>query len=156
MGALLRRGVTASLRGPACGQSGQTNVVAVFTMAQIDELHDRWGRAESLGEYFRGLAGIGVVRFESFVADGHSEYFGADGHSVVSPPHHEILVVAEVSDRPSFLNHLRRHVAGETSYLEMTAGLASSGIAKWVVDTVALTFTYRDRAGTAVLVEHAT
>jgi hypothetical protein len=63
----------------------------MFTMAQIDELHDRLGRAETLAEYVRGLAAIGVVRFDSFVIDGHSEFVGADGHRVVSPAYHEVL-----------------------------------------------------------------
>ena len=125
----------------------------MFTWAEIDELHARLGRAESLAEYFRGLAAIGVVRFESFVTDGHSEFFGRDGQRVVSPPHHDVLAVAEVSDRDAFLEHLRRHSDGQTSYSQMSAGLAESGVAKWVADTEALTMTYCDRDGRILLVE---
>jgi hypothetical protein len=39
----------------------------------------------------RALAAIGVVRFESYVIDGHPDFFGADGHRVASPAHHECL-----------------------------------------------------------------
>jgi uncharacterized protein YbcV (DUF1398 family) len=122
-------------------------------MAQIDDLHARLGRAASLIDYLRGLAAIGVVRFESFVTDGHSEFVSADGYQLVSPIYHQPLAVAEVSDRDAFLEHLRRHSAGETSYLEMSQGLAASGIEKWIADTAALTMTYRDRAGVALLIE---
>ena len=122
-------------------------------MAQIEELHDRLGRADSLADYLRGLAVIGVVRFDSYVADGHSEFRGADGQRVESEAHHEVLEVAEVSDRRAFLEHLRRHSDGETSYRQMSVGLAESGVAKWVADTRALTMTYCDRAGTILLVE---
>lgn len=122
-------------------------------MDQIDELHARLGSAESLADYLRGLAAIGVVRFESFLTDGHSEFIGADGRKVTSPPHHAELVVAEFSDRAALLDHLRRHQDKETSYLEMSAGLAASGVEKWVADTAALTMTYVDRAGRALLVE---
>jgi uncharacterized protein YbcV (DUF1398 family) len=125
----------------------------VFTIAQIDDLHARLGRAETLADYLRGLAAIGVVRFDSFVTDGHSEFFSADGYQVASPTHHHALAVAEVSDRGAFLEHLRRHSAGETSYLEMSEGLAASGIEKWIADTATLTMTYCDRAGVALLVE---
>ena len=125
----------------------------MFTMAQIDDLHARLGRADSLGDYLRGLAVAGVVRFESFVSDDHSEFFSADGLRVVSPAHHEVLPVAEVSDRSTFLVHLRRHSAGETSYLEISEGLAESGVEKWVADTTALTMSYLDRAGAVLLVE---
>lgn len=125
----------------------------VFTLAQIDDLHARLGRADSLPEYLRALAVIGVVRYESFVTDGHSGFFDANGHRVVSEAHHAVLAVAEVSDRTAFLEHLRRHAAGETSYVEMSAGLAACGVEKWVADTDALTLTYRDRSGAALLAE---
>jgi uncharacterized protein YbcV (DUF1398 family) len=122
-------------------------------MAQIDGLHARLGRADSLADYLRGLAAIGVARFDSFVTDGHSEFFSADGRRVISPAHHKMLAVAEVSDRDTFLEHLRHHSDGETSYLEMSEGLAEAGVEKWVADTTAMTMTYRDRAGVALLVE---
>ena len=122
-------------------------------MAQIDDLHARLGRADTLAAYLQGLATLGVVRFESYLADGHSEYVDADGRRVVSPAHHEVLTVAEESDLDSFLEHLRRHHDGETSYVEMSEGLASSGVEKWVADTFALTMTYVDRAGVELLVE---
>jgi uncharacterized protein YbcV (DUF1398 family) len=125
----------------------------MFTMAQIDDLHDRLGRADSLADYLRGLAAIGVVRFESFVTDGRSEYFSADDQRVVSAAHHEVLVVSQPSDRDAFLEHLRRHADGETSYVEMCRGLAAAGVEKWVADTSDLTMTYRDRAGVALLVD---
>lgn len=87
------------------------------------------------------------------MSDGHSEFFSAQGDRVVSPAHHEFFAVAEVSDRPAFLEHLRRHGDGASSYVEMSAGLAASGVEKWVADTRALTLTYCDRAGATLLVE---
>ncbi len=77
----------------------------------------------------------------------------SDGGRVVSPPHHEVLKVAEASDRHSFLEHLRRHADKKTTYLEMSAGLAASGVEKWVADTAALTMAYYDRAGRVLLVD---
>ncbi len=128
-------------------------MLVMFTMAQIDELHARFGRAQSLADYLRALAAIGVTRFDSFVTDGHSEFLGAEGQRVVSPPHHDELAIDEVSNRAAFLDHLQRHLEGKTSYADMSAGLAASGVEKWVADTTALTMTYLDRAGTALLVE---
>jgi len=125
----------------------------MFTWAQIEDLHSRLGRADSLGDYLRGLAGLGIVRFDSYVTDGHSEFFGADGHHVVSPAHHAVLAVAEVSDRDAFLAHLRDHAEGRTSYVEMSEGLADSGAEKWVGDTEALTLTYWGRDGQVLLVD---
>ena len=125
----------------------------MFSMAEIDELHVQLGRADTLRDYLQGLYAIGVVRFDSFVSDGHSEFVGKDGHRVVSPPHHAVLEVAGAGDRSAVVEHLRRHGDGETSYLQMSTDLAASGIAKWVADTGNLTMAYCDLNGAAVLIE---
>lgn len=52
---------------------------------QIDDLHTRLGSAKSLPEYVRALKALGVERYDSYLADGHSEYFGQGGQTVVSP-----------------------------------------------------------------------
>ncbi|MFZ0814629.1 MAG: DUF1398 family protein [Candidatus Sulfotelmatobacter sp.] len=124
----------------------------MFTIEQIDNLHARLGSAKMFTEYVLALQALGVERYDSYLADGHSEYFG-HGHTVVSPPVHEVLPVAETSQRETFLEHLRRHERRETSYLEMSSGLAQSGIEKWTVDTVQMTMTFYDKAGSEMLVE---
>jgi Protein of unknown function (DUF1398) len=88
------------------------------------------------GSVARGLSGSMCWRLRSsasnstipYLADGHSEYFGQGGHRVVSPAVHEVLPVAETGQRETFLQHLRRHELRETTYLEMSRGLAQSGI----------------------------
>jgi uncharacterized protein YbcV (DUF1398 family) len=66
---------------------------------------------------------------------------------------HDELTVAETSDRDAFLDHLRRHEQGETSYLEMSRGMADSGIERWTVDSHAMTMSFCDRSGDVPLVE---
>ena len=128
----------------------------MFAIEQINELHDRLGSARTFVEYVLALKALGVERYDSYLADGHSEYFGRggqDGHKVVSPAMHEVLSVAETSQRETFLEHLRRHEQRQTTYLEMSRGLAQSGIEKWTVDTARMTMTFYDKAGAARLVE---
>jgi Protein of unknown function (DUF1398) len=72
---------------------------------------------------------------------------------VVSAPVHEVFAVAETGERESFVQHLRRHEQRETSYLEMSRGLAQSGIEKWTVDTSGMTMTFCDKSGREMLVE---
>jgi Protein of unknown function (DUF1398) len=43
----------------------------------------------------RALKTLGVEQYDSYLADGHSEYFGHGGHRVISPAVHEVLPVAE-------------------------------------------------------------
>lgn len=125
----------------------------MFTIEQINDIHDRLGSARTFTEYVLALKALGVERYDSYVADGHSEYLGEGGHRVVSPSVHEVLSVAANSQREMFLEHLRRHERRETTYLEMSRGLAQSGIEKWTVDTGRMTMTFYDRAGAEMLVE---
>ena len=76
----------------------------MFTIEQINDLHARIGSARTLPEYVLALKGLGVERYDSCIADGHSEYFGRGGHRVVSPPVHEVLPVAETGQRETFLS----------------------------------------------------
>ena len=63
----------------------------MFTIKQIDDLHARLGNARRFFKYVLALHAISVERYDSFVTDGHSEYFGNHGHNVVSDPVHEKL-----------------------------------------------------------------
>ena len=119
----------------------------MFTLAQINAIHDQLGSANTLFEYVCALNAIGVEKVDSYVTDGHSEYFGTHGHKVSSPPAHNPLTVAKTSNRESFLRHLTLHDQGKTTYIEMSEELAASGIEKWTVDINKATMTFYDTAG---------
>jgi uncharacterized protein YbcV (DUF1398 family) len=125
----------------------------MFTIGQINDLHDRLGQAETLLEYVRGLNAIGVEKYDSYLTDGHSEYFGKPGQKVISPPVHSQLSISEKSDKEKFLKHLKLSEEGKITYIEMSEGLAESGTEKWTVDTSEMTMTFYDRAGSEMLVE---
>jgi uncharacterized protein YbcV (DUF1398 family) len=124
----------------------------MFTIEQINELHDRLGNAETLLLYAQGLQAIGIDYFDSYLFDGHSEFFGTDG-TVKSPVAHEILSIAETTNKQGLLEHLSLHEQRKINYLEMSRGLAESGVEKWTVDTHRFTMTFYDCAGNAMLVE---
>ena len=125
----------------------------MFTLEQINDAHDRLGNAATLAAYLRELNSIGVECFTSYLCDGHSEFFASGGHSLESPAAHEQLTVADASNRERFIEHLHLHSEQKTSYVEMSKGLADSGIEKWTMDTTALTVTYYDKAGNEMLLE---
>ena len=125
----------------------------MFTLQQIENIHDRFGKASTMGEYFHQLHTIGVVRQDSFITDGHSEYYNSQDEKLVSPAVHDKLTIAKKTNEENFKEHLDLHNQGKTSYIEMSQALAESGIEKWTFDTVKMTVTYLDKQGLAVLVE---
>jgi uncharacterized protein YbcV (DUF1398 family) len=121
----------------------------MFTLDQINEIHDRYGASETLADYLSNLRAIGVERSVSFICDGHTDHHGADGYVVATPPTHDTFVVADVSDHDGFLAALQ-----DADYVKMSERLAASGVDRWVFDTRASTITYLDKAGNELLEEH--
>jgi len=125
----------------------------MFTLGQLNEIHDRLGNMEDFSQYVRALNAIGVEKYDSYLADGHSEFFGKDEYKVVSPSVHGTLPISDLSDSDKAQEHLDLHDQGKTSYLEMSKGLADSGVEKWTVDTQNMTFVCYDKQGNALLME---
>jgi uncharacterized protein YbcV (DUF1398 family) len=125
----------------------------MFSLEQINRIHDQLGKQATLPQYLQALKAIGVDKCDSFITDGHSEYFGKKGHKVVSSSAHEKLKIAEISNREDLIKHLKLHNQGKTSYLEMSRGLADSGVEKWTFDTNKMTMTYYDKGGNMMLLE---
>jgi uncharacterized protein YbcV (DUF1398 family) len=125
----------------------------MFTLDQINLIHKQLGKQATLFQYLQALRAIGVNKYDSFVADGHSEYYGNDNQKLMSAPLHEKFTIANESNKEGLLRHLNLHNQGKTDYLEMTKGLADSGIEKWTFDTIKMSITYYDMDGHQMLVE---
>ena len=143
----------AAIPAPAKNLSEKAVTDRMFTIAQIDDLHDRLGNMETFPQYVRALNSLGVQTYHSYLTDGHSEYFATNGYTIKSPAAHEQLAIADSSNREQFLGHLNLHNQHKTSYIEMSNGLADSGIEKWTVDTNKMTVTFYDKAGNEMLIE---
>ncbi len=124
-----------------------------MTLAQIDLLHERLGKADSLDEYCRALADLGVTGFDSYVVDGHTVFRTTEGTELASPAHHDVVEIAVAPDHAAVRRALDRAAAGEVGYVEMSTLLGAAGLERWSVDTQRLVMTYVDSLGETVLVE---
>jgi uncharacterized protein YbcV (DUF1398 family) len=127
--------------------------MAMFTLEQITDIHDRLGGSETLGAYLRALRDIGVETHDSYITDGHSEYFGADGQKLIGPAFHDTFAIADTCDKEQFLQYMQQVEQGDIGYVEMSKALADNGVEKWTFDTEKLTITYLDKAGNVLLGE---
>jgi uncharacterized protein YbcV (DUF1398 family) len=125
----------------------------MFTLEQITDIHDRLGNSDTLGAYLRALRDIGVETYQSYLTDGHSEYFGVDGQQLLGPAFHESFAIAETCDKEQFLRYMQRVEQEGIGYVEMSKALAGNGVEKWTFDTEKLTITYLDKAGNVLLSE---
>jgi uncharacterized protein YbcV (DUF1398 family) len=129
------------------------NTMTMFTIEQIKAAHSKVRSGADFPAYIQEMKTLGVIQYETFVMDGHTDYSGANGYTVSTEPRYEEKLVAETVDGAAFKAGLKAHQEGNTDYTTFIHHSASCGIEKWVVNTNRMTCTYFDKAGNEILVE---
>lgn len=125
----------------------------MFTINQIKSAHNKVKSGADFPAYIRDLKALGVIRYTTFVFDGHTEYNGADQFILSSVGMYAGLSVEETSNNDEFKIDLKAHQNGQTDYPTFCRDAAKSGVQKWVVDLLDMTCTYFDKRGEVMLVE---
>jgi len=128
--------------------------MTMFTIQQIHEVHSKVKSGADFPKYVQDLIELGVLSYDTFVADGRAEYFGANEYKQKSGAKYETLTLSETSDAEKFKHYLKIHQLGETNYHTFCAHSAETGVHKWTVDLAKMTCTYYDCAGNEMLVEN--
>ncbi len=125
----------------------------MFTVEQIELAHEKVKSGADFPKYIQEIKQIGVIAFETWVKDSHTEYFGKNEYQTKSQPQYENLLIANDSDKEKFSHYLKIHQLGETDYFTFCKQCAETGIEKWFVCLDKMTCTYYDKAGSKILVE---
>lgn len=125
----------------------------MFTVEQIKAAHSKVKSGADFPAYIQDLKKLGVIYYETFVADGHTNYYGANNYKTTSPAKYPDLAIAESSNEEQFKSDLKVHQEGKTNYPTFCSDSAKSGIEKWAVSMDEMTCTYFDKSGTKILVE---
>ena len=125
----------------------------MFTIAQIKEAHDKVKSGADFPKYIQDLINLGVIGYDTFVADGHVEYFGADNYRTTATETYATLTVASSANKERFIEFLVMHQEGQTDYLTFCLQAAQCGIAQWTVNIVEKTCTYFDNNQNSILIE---
>ena len=125
----------------------------MFTIEQIKQAHSKVKSGADFPAYIQEIKKLGVTYYETFVADGHTDYYGANTYKASSASRYDALPIAEVSGAEHFKADLKAHQQGKTDYLTFCKDCAKSGIEKWTVCMDKMTCTYYDRAGHEILIE---
>lgn len=125
----------------------------MFTVAQIEKAHEKVKSGADFPKYIREIKEMGVLGFETWVSDSHTEYFGANNYKTLSQPQYDDLTISEITNKENFVSKLKAHQNGQTDYATFCNDCAETGIEKWLVDLKKMTCTYFDKAGEEILVE---
>jgi uncharacterized protein YbcV (DUF1398 family) len=130
-----------------------TQSVIMFTLPQIQSAHSRVKSGADFPAYIKDIKALGVISYETYVTDGHTDYYGADNYKISSPAKYNALIIAVDCNAAQFKTDLQAHQQGKTNYPTFCADCAAAGINKWAVAIHEMTCTYYDIAGNEVLTE---
>jgi uncharacterized protein YbcV (DUF1398 family) len=129
---------------------------AKFSIEEIRAARERVRSGVDFPTLVRDLIALGVEKYDTYVGDGHSEYFGQHGHEVVAEATRLPIEISDVRDDMRFQAHLNLHRQGDTDYSAFCRDAASDGVHKWTVNMRTLTCSYYDSTGKEMLVEQIT
>ena len=125
----------------------------MFTTEQIKAVQSKVKSGADFPSFIQDLKKLGVIHYDTFVSDGHTDYYGDKDYKTSSTAKYESLGISEVSNAAQFKADLKVHQQGKTDYLTFCRDCAKSGIEKWEVRIDNMSCTYFDKAGNEVLVE---
>ncbi|KUG12876.1 phage envelope protein [Elizabethkingia miricola] len=125
----------------------------MFTIEQIKAAHSKVKSGADFPAYIQDLKKLGVISYETFVTDGHADYYGANSYKTCSTSRYEALIIADIVDEEQFKRDLKSHQQGNTDYLRFCNDTAKSGIEKWLMDLDEMTCTYYCKNGKKILTE---
>jgi len=125
----------------------------MFTVEQIKTAHSKVKSGADFPAYIREIKSLGVTFYETFVTDGHTDYYGANDYKTSTATRYEALVITSNCDIEEFKSALKAHQQGKTDYPTFIGMSAKLGIEKWAVCMDEMTCTYFDKEGDKVLTE---
>ena len=125
----------------------------MFTIEAIRAAHSKVKSGADFPAYIREIKQLGVTRYEAFVADGHTVYYGSGDFATSSGAWYNVLEIHHTADKEQFQADLLAHQKGLTDYMTFCNDCAKSGIEKWVVSLDTMVCTYYDSAGNEILEE---
>jgi uncharacterized protein YbcV (DUF1398 family) len=125
----------------------------MFTLEQIKNAHSKVKSGADFPAYIREIKQLGVLSYETFVTDGHTDYSGTHGYVISSEAKYGPLTISGTSDKEQFKIDLKAHQQGKSDYQTFCRQCAGHGIEKWIVDLDKMTCVYYDLGGKEVLLE---
>ncbi len=125
----------------------------MFTLEQIKTAHSKVKSGADFPSYINDIKKLGVASYETYVSDGHTDYYGLKDVKTSTFAKYDTLSIAEKSNAEQFKMDLKAHQQGQTDFSTFCSDCAKTGIEKWAVHMHEMTCTYYDKSDNEILVE---
>jgi len=124
-----------------------------FTIEEIKTEHQKVKSGADFPKYIQAIKNLGVSHYTAYVADGDTEYFDSENHSVNTGGKYESMPVSADLNLDQFKTRLKLHQQGGTDYMTFCMDCAESGVEGWKMDLNQMSCTYFDKNGNDILEE---
>jgi uncharacterized protein YbcV (DUF1398 family) len=135
----------------------------MFALSQIQDAHSKVKSGADFPKYIAEIKTFGVAYYETYVSDGHTNYFGEANieetkieerkFKISSNPKFEANEINIICNSEQFKIDLKEHQQGKTDFMTFISNCANFGINKWAVCLDKMTCTYFDKNDNEILVE---
>lgn len=125
----------------------------MFTLQQIQDAHSKVKTGSDFPQFVQELKNLGVKLYETYVEDGHTDYYDKDNNHISSLPKYDPLEIASECSPNKFREILRFHQQGKSDYFSFCKESAEVGIYKWLVDVNKMNCVYFDQNQTLIYEE---
>ena len=125
----------------------------MFTIQQIKTAHSKVKSGADFPSYIQEIKALGVIYYETYVADGHTDYYAINDYKTSSEAKYKVLTISKTVNKEQFMLDLNAHQQGKTDFPTFIKMCATYGIEKWNVCMNKMSCTYYDTKGNEILVE---
>lgn len=126
---------------------------SMFTIEQIKTAHGKVKSGADFPNYIEEIKSLGVTQYVTYVADGHTDFFGTEKYSIRVPAKYEPKEIADTANLAEFKVGLLSHQHGKSDYPTFIEMCAETGVEKWEIRMDEMTCTYFDKSGIMILSE---
>ena len=125
----------------------------MFTIQEIETAAQKVKSGADFPQFAATLKALGVTRFDVYVINGISIYFGKNDGTVEGSAAYEPLVIEQTPSPDELREALKNHQDGQIDYQTFCRQAAGAGVEKWIVDLELMTVSYLDVTGNEIVVE---
>lgn len=125
----------------------------MFTEDQVLAAHNQVKTGADFPKYIQTIKDLGLIKYEYWVVDGRTVYFGDAGYILNTGPKYLAIPITSPPTRGDLEHAITQRELGKTDFLTFCKQVADAGAAKWEIDTQKMQCTYFDNEDRVILSE---
>lgn len=125
-----------------------------FTIHQIHEALQKVKSGTDFPQFVQDLKVIGVIHYDTYVADGRTTYYGTNDFVVLGVAKYPLITINSYGSADKLRYSISIHQQGQTDFPTFCTEVANAGVRKWTTNLIEMTVIYFDEHGNKLIEEN--